>query len=270
MFPEPGQAQHISLRLVMPIVSTIPSKVERDVTTVALMQPYLLPYLGYFHLMSAVDRFIIHDDVQYIKGGWINRNRFLRDGEPVIFTLPVRQGGHNRLISESHYADQLPEALSRILRQFDAAYRGSDHYRAVVTFLRGVAPLGERSVVTFNAFMLRVLAKTFGLRASFSLSSELGIDPRSRGQDRVIEICRRVGADCYLNPLGGRDLYDREAFARAGLHLGFIESTFLQYPQASNSFVPALSIVDVLFGVGLEGMGPHLASYRTTDEPADK
>src|SRR5882724_10468265 len=88
-----------------------------------IMQPYIFPYIGYFQLIAAVDHFVIHDDVQWIKSGWINRNRILANNQPGYITLPVRSGSSFLNINEREYVPEIENHKKRILRQIEGAYR---------------------------------------------------------------------------------------------------------------------------------------------------
>ncbi len=208
------------------------------------MQPYFFPYAGYFQLMQAVDRFYLYDDARYIKRGWVNRNRILVDGAPLWFTLPVAAASQNRNINEHSIVRdrrfcKLPATLAH-------AYGRSPHYAQVRRLL---APLFERAESNLAAFLrqtLSAVAGYLGIGTPVGLTSEIPLADGPRGQERILEYCRAVGAAEYVNPNGGRDLYDREAFERRGVRLHFLQHELPAYPQFGGAFVPGLSIIDVL------------------------
>jgi hypothetical protein len=211
----------------------------------SIMQPYLLPYIGYFQLVACSDMFVAHDDVQYIKGGWINRNRILLNGRPDWITLPVAAAAHSLSIRERRY-EQPEHHVPRMLRRVEAAYRAAPFFDVAFPFLQDALSLDESNVAAFNLSVLKCLTARVGIRTPIVVSSSLGVGKELRGQDRVIAICRRVGATRYVNPLGGTSLYDTRCFADAGIALNFLKSTVSPYQQFRQTPVPFLSIVDVL------------------------
>jgi hypothetical protein len=227
----------------------------------ALMQPYFLPYLGYFQLMSAVEEFVIYDDVQFIKNGWINRNRILVNGQPSYITLPVERGHLGDFVNQRGFVGYA-DARARILGQVDAAYRRAPFFKEVRTLLKSLLELEEENVAATVGRQLAELANYLGISANFRISSSLGkYDGELAGQDRVIEVCRTLGATTYYNAIGGMELYDPSAFAKAGLELVFIRSRAGDYKQYADPFVPNLSILDVLMFNSLERVREMLEEW---------
>jgi hypothetical protein len=211
----------------------------------SIMQPYLLPYIGYFQLVACSDIFVALDDVQYIKRGWINRNRILLNGKPGWITLPVAYADHRLSIRERRYTQ--PELhVPKMLRRVEAAYRGAPFFDVVFPFLQDALSLDESNVAAFNLSVLKCLTARVGVQTPIVVSSSLGVGKELRGQDMVIATCRRVGATRYVNPQGGTSLYDKRCFADAGIALNFLKSTVSPYQQFRQTPVPFLSIVDVL------------------------
>ena len=213
-------------------------------TRAAVMQPYFLPYIGYFQLIAAVDVFIVYDDIQYTKKGWINRNRLLRSGEPVIFSIPLK--------SDSDYLDigerELAVAFrpSELVRQFDGAYRRAPYFAETMALIERVMACPERNLFGFLEWSITSTCGHLGIPTRIERSSSLGVDRELRREQRVFALCRAVGATTYINPPGGRDLYDPADFAANGIELRFLEPQPFTYPQFGDPFVPWLSIVDVL------------------------
>ncbi len=212
---------------------------------VAIMQPYFFPYIGYFQLMQAVDCFVFYDDAQYMKGGWINRNRILREGAPAWWTRPIVRDSYRLPISQRRYSDAISDKES-LLGQLDGAYRKAPQFSAVMPALRHWMHELDTCVADFNKKTLTSMARMFGVKCDFRVSSEFPQTAHLKGQDRVISICQQLGATHYLNASGGRHLYDSDAFNQAGIELSFTSSLQTQYPQFSNKHVPFLSIVDVM------------------------
>jgi hypothetical protein len=212
------------------------------VKKLAVMQPYLFPYLGYFQLVHAVDEFIFLNDVTFIKGGYINRNSILVNGRAHRFALPVRDISSYRPICEHYYLDASQEFLE-LLRH---AYRRAPRFQLVYDLVRGVLAGVDQSVAALNAESVMACFRYLGVEKSFEFSSRLDPEPSLAGADRVIDLCVNRRASAYVNAAGGRALYDPQRFAANGLSLGFIESRFPEYRQKAPGFVPGLSMIDVL------------------------
>lgn len=215
---------------------------------VAIMQPYLLPYAGYFQLVQTVDTFILLDDVQYIRRGWINRNRILLHRRPQTFTLPVARHPRATPIRDIRVADEAERNLSQIGLSIRHAYKGkpgwSSFAEPVVEYMEKIEA-GEPLLPVLQA-LLNMICAQLGIRANFVLSSEIDIPP-CRGIDRVLALARAAGADSYINPIGGTDLYQDHHFHRAGISLSFLFPDLSPYPQDSHRlFIPNLSILDLL------------------------
>jgi hypothetical protein len=212
---------------------------------VSIMQPYFFPYIGYFQLIAHSDTFVLFDDVQYIKRGWVNRNRILSYGKPAWMTLPVLYGPHYLPIcARSYQLDAI--CVRRCIRQIEVAYQRAPHFDAVFPLVRELIQYPDHNVATFNVNLLRRLSEYLGIAPRFLLASELDKDQRLAGQELVVDICRRLGATHYVNPIGGTQLYQSSRFARDGIELGFLRSTAEAYPQFGYEPVNSLSIIDVL------------------------
>lgn len=223
------------------------------------MQPYLLPYIGYFQLIGAVDEFVVYDNVKYTKKGWINRNRFLSNGGPATFTLPLRKDADHLDIAARRIADDFNRA--KLLSQLREAYRKAPYFDATYALIEEIANLPETRLFEFLLRGLQLTCDHLGLSTRLRVSSSIEADHRMRGQERVIALARATGADCYLNPIGGTELYSRAAFAEAGLDLRFLRARPMEYPQFGAAFVPWLSIADVLMFNGAERTRDLLQDY---------
>ncbi len=228
---------------------------------VAIMQPYFFPYIGYFQLIEYADVFIYLDDVQYIKGGWVNRNRILKNGEASWITLPVLHAGHALAINKRQY-ELSPTIIARILRVIEERYRKAPNFREVYPIVREIMAYEDPNIARFNTNLIDRLADHLEIRARLVRSSELIKHNLLAGQERVIALCRHLDATCYVNPVGGVALYQRERFARNGIDLCFLESTCSPYPQFGAAPVPSLSIIDVLMFNDRQSLAKRLREYR--------
>nr|WP_255492298.1 WbqC family protein [Luteimonas sp. MC1825] len=224
------------------------------------MQPYFFPYIGYFQLMKAVDCFVFYDDAQYMKGGWVNRNRILHDGAPAWWTHPVERNDYRLPIRERRYARSAART-SALVAKLDGAYRAAPFFGPIVAMAVDYLESGPDTVSSFNQAHLEGIARGLGIDCAFVPSSQLDYDRELDAQSRVIDLCRRLGASTYLNATGGSGLYDADAFARAGLELGFVHPRVTSYPQLGRPHVPFLSIIDVLMFNSPEQATAMLGGY---------
>ena len=220
------------------------------------MQPYFLPYIGYWQLIQAVDKFVVLDDVNYINRGWINRNRISVQGEPFWMTLPLVGASQNRLISE---IDILPDDgwKSRLLKKVEDSYHGESSFPATMQVFMELMECAQGNLSVYLAATIQRLCDLLGLAAEIIPTSRIFPKADLKGQYRILDICAKLGADEYLNPPGGRDLYDLELFAERGIKLMFLDAPQPDRELKSGSQSgDTLSILDTL-------MMNSLADIRT-------
>lgn len=211
-----------------------------------VMQPYLFPYIGYFQLIKSVDLFVIHDNVQYIKGGWINRNRILVNGEPRYFILPIHAGVSSNLINERRFTPKFQKDKDAVLRQIQGAYHKAPHFAETFELVEECFQTSNNNLSAFITQTVQLCCRHLEISTPFRLASALSIYANLRGQEKVIAINKHFGSDHYVNPVGGMELYDRHEFLQHAIRLSFIKTEDIQYPQLGGKFVPNLSIIDVL------------------------
>ncbi|UOQ76255.1 WbqC family protein [Hymenobacter sp. 5516J-16] len=214
-------------------------------TRVAIMQPYLFPYLGYFQLLQAADKFVLLDDVQFIKRGWINRNRILVGGQEHLFTVPLEGASQNKLINQLHVSpDQ--RARHKLLQTITQAYSRAPFFASCFPLLEQVLLLPCLTITDMVRASLLAVSQYVGWDTQLYLSSALSKPSDLTGADRILAICQALQADQYVNMEGGSHLYDVLRFAQQGVELQFLRAQLPPYPQAAATFIPGLSIIDVL------------------------
>jgi hypothetical protein len=187
--------------------------------TVAVMQPYFIPYAGYFRLFAASDLFVIYDCVQFPRRGWVHRNKLIdASGEPRWVTLPLVKAPQDILIKDLEFPSDASELLNQRLQPFPALENPPGAAESIVEALMHA----HSTPLAYLELLLERIAKYLGLRWNVVRSSSLGIPQGLRGQDRILEIVRRVGARKYVNAPGGKELYSQEAFAQADVELSFL------------------------------------------------
>lgn len=211
----------------------------------AVMQPYFLPYIGYFQLIAAVDKFVVYDDVSYINRGWVNRNRILLNGSPHTFTVPLHRASQNRLICD---IDLIGDDFWRekLLRTISQAYAKAPFYEQVSILMEQIIQFPERNLHQYLLNSLNLISGYLSLRTQIISSSRIYNNSQIHGQERILDICRQEGATSYFNAIGGEGLYDRSQFNMQGIELKFLRSRPVSYLQSKKEFVPWLSILDVL------------------------
>jgi hypothetical protein len=224
----------------------------------AIMQPYFLPYIGYFQLIRSVDTFVFYDDVNYIKQGWINRNRILLNGSSFIFTLELLKAGSFKKINQIEIGGN----REKILKTFHQAYNNAPFYNDVEPLISEIFYSEQKKLSDYIIFSTKLISEYLDLRTNYLISSEIEKDNDLKGQSRVIEICKRLNANRYINAIGGIDLYSGEEFTGNGLELSFLKSHEIHYSQYGNVFIPWLSIIDVLMFNSPETVNIMLDEYE--------
>jgi len=227
------------------------------------MQPYLFPYIGYYQLMHAVDRFVIADDVTFIKQGWINRNRLLINGSAAYFTVPLKRHSADALIKDVDIDDDEGKRWRQtLLKTVANFYRRAPSFDAVYPVVDRViaAPFGR--IADMARASLREVNEYLGITATIVESSSAYGNAHLKGQDRVIDTCRAEKASDYVNAIGGRELYSSDTFLANGIRLHFICSEAIEYPQFKTPFVPSLSIIDLLMFTSKAEARELLKRYR--------
>ena len=225
-----------------------------------IMQPYFMPYIGYWQLMNLVDRYVIYDDVNFIKGGWINRNRILVNGAPKYFNVPMLGSSSNILINEVR-VDHNEAVIRKSLRSIEGAYRKAPYFDIVNPMLKEILWCGEDNIAKYIEHSFRVICKYLDNKTELVVSSDLDKDNTLKGQDKVLAICRLLGATEYYNAIGGQELYSYEVFREHGLQLNFVETKDIVYQQFDNEFQPNLSMIDVMMFNPRDRIKEYLEAY---------
>ena len=230
--------------------------------TLGVMQPYLFPYMGYFQLIAAADRFVVYDDVNYIKQGWVNRNRILVNGAPHTFTLPLSGAGSFSPINTIALDPQRYGVwCGKFLRTVAQAYVRAPYQRPVQELLERVLHGPHERLVDVLLNGIREVMAHIGLGAELVPTSAVYGNQHLSGQARILDICAREGAGRYLNAIGGRELYGTAAFAERGVALSFLRSRLPEYRHGKHPFVPGLSILDAMMFVPPDELRGMMNAY---------
>lgn len=215
----------------------------------AIMQPYFVPYIGYFQLMAAVDRFVLFDDVSFINRGWINRNRLLVGGREHLMTIPLRGASQNQLINQIALDDGL-SWRGKLLKTIEQSYRKAPFYAETMPLVKDMLSCPETMLAPWLRYSLTAVHAWLELPCQIVASSAQYENQDYKGARRILDICRQEQASVYVNAPGGKDLYAPADFAALGMQLRFLQPRLAEYDQGGPAFMPGLSIIDVLMHQG--------------------
>lgn len=211
---------------------------------IAVMQPYLFPYIGYFQLINAVDKFVIYDDVNFINKGWINRNKILVNDKENTFTIPLLKSSQNKLICDLKISNN--NWKPKFLKTITHSYKKAPYYREVYGIISEIVNSEETRLSRYIFKSLIEIKKYLDIKTEFVDSSSIYNNSHLKHWERIIDICIKEDSNHYINPIGGIELYRREIFSSNGIEINFLKSNEPHYKQFNNDFVNSLSIIDVL------------------------
>jgi hypothetical protein len=225
---------------------------------IAVMQPYLFPYIGYFQLINTVDKFVFYDDVNFIKNGWINRNRIIINNSSKYITIQLKGASPNKIINEIEFTDNR-EKLKSTIRM---AYCKAPYYGAVWPLIEEALSINTQKISDQSIFSVKLVCEYLGTNTKFEVSSEKY--PHTKGLEKVarlVEVCRINEATTYINSYGGKELYRKDIFRESNIKLQFLRTVLTDYKQFSNVFFPSLSIIDVLMFNSVNDIQSMLENY---------
>jgi hypothetical protein len=228
--------------------------------TIAVMQPYFFPYIGYFQLMNAVDEFVIYDNIEFTKKGWINRNRIGVHGKDEFITVPLKKDSDYLNVVDRRLAASWPAERVKLLNKVKESYRKSAQFQSCYPVVEEAIMFEENNLFSFVLNSLKMVATFLGIKTSLIISSQVPIDHSLKGEAKVLSICHSRRADTYINPIGGIGLYSRERFSANGIRLQFLKTNDIQYNQLQHEFIPFLSIIDIMMFNTKEKIAEYLNS----------
>lgn len=226
-----------------------------------IMQPYFFPYIGYWQLINAVDKYVIYDDVNFIKGGWINRNRILVNNESKLINLKMDGASPNKLINEVGVSNDII-FVKKNMKMIENLYKKAPYYKDLYPVIEDIFYYKESNLAKYLEYSLRKICDYLSIKTELIVSSEINKDTKLKGQDKVIEICKLLKANEYINAIGGQELYSVSDFSKEGINLGFLKTGVIKYKQFNNDFVPNLSIIDVMMFNSVEEIKEMLINYE--------
>ena len=212
---------------------------------VGIMQPYFLPYIGYWQLINAVDKYVVYDDVNFIKKGWINRNRILSNGNDLFINILINKMSQNKLINETFLVED-ESWKNKLLKTIENSYKKAPYYNCVMPILKNIVLNKENNLALYLFNSLVLVNRYIGIDTKIILSSSIIKDNKLKGTDKILEICEKLNATEYYNAIGGIELYSFDIFRKNGIILSFLKTNEITYQQFNNEFVSNLSIIDVM------------------------
>jgi hypothetical protein len=234
---------------------------------VAVMQPYLFPYIGYWQLINAVDKFVILDDVNYIMRGYINRNEILLNKERYRFSIPISKASQNKLIMDTKL-NFSQDAREKFLKTIENAYKKSPYFNNIMPLLQEIIKYENEDLTGYIVNSIEKIMQYLSVNTKIYISSKLNKNNDLKAEDRILEICRYMNADCYINPTGGRKLYHHEKFEKQNINLYFLDTDIMQikYYQNQKKFEESLSIIDILMFNSISKIQNFLEAYSLNEK----
>lgn len=225
-----------------------------------IMQPYFMPYIGYFQLLNAVDKYVIYDNAKYTKKGWINRNRILQNNKDTLISISVEKDSDYLDIKDRSVADSFDK--KKLINQIRESYRKAPYFEQMIPIVEDIINYEEKNLFLYIYNSIKEVCKYLNIHTEIIISSTIDVDQTLAGQDRVIAICKTLGAKDYYNAIGGQELYDPKDFEKEGVSLRFLSSNLVAYKQFNNDFIPWLSIIDVMMFNSLAEIQDMLNEYK--------
>lgn len=213
---------------------------------IGIMQPYYLPYIGYWQLINAVDKFVVYDNIKFTKKSWIRRNRILLDGSDKMITIPVRNDSDHLDIRDRYICDDFNNESRKILNQISMSYQHAPEYSKVFPLIENIMAYKSHNLFDFIYNSIIEVSNYLEIQTEFIISSTIDMNHNLKSSDRVLETCLQLDSTQYINLIGGLNLYKKADFERKGVDLAFMNATTKHYKQFDHEFVPNLSIIDVL------------------------
>ncbi|MDR2948384.1 MAG: WbqC family protein [Prevotella sp.] len=228
-----------------------------------IMQPYFMPYIGYFQLLNAVDKYVLYDDAQYTKKGWMNRNRILQNGKDILITIAVEKDSDYLDIRERFVASSFDK--KKLLNQIRESYRKAPYFVVAMPLIEEIINYEDNNLFEYIYNSIKKICEYLGIDTEIVISSSLGIEHSLKGVDRVLSICNKMNSTDYYNAIGGKELYFPADFEKENINLRFVSSNPIVYKQFSNEFIPSLSIIDVIMFNSVDEIKVMLNNYTLVE-----
>ena len=231
----------------------------------AIMQPYFLPYLGYFSLIKHTDEFILFDTVQFIRHGWIERNRILKPSNGWQYIMvPLKKHSRETLIKDIEINND-QQWKEKILAQLQHYKKQAPYFSNVIDILNEIFSKEYATIVDLNLASLKTVCYYLGINTPIQVFSLMNIDiePANAPDEWALNICKALGnVDEYWNLPGGQSFFNKKKYENAGINLKFHSAILTDYDQKRNVFEPGLSIIDVMMFNSVDEINKMLDNYE--------
>lgn len=226
----------------------------------AIMQPYFFPYIGYYQLINCVDEFVIYDNIEFTKKGWINRNRILVNGKDEYITIPLKKGSDFLNIRERYLADVWPVERTKMINRIFTSYKKAPFFDSTFPIVEQIIRCESTNLFEYIMYSIKSVMKYLEIKTPLTISSTLDINHNLKAEAKVLEICSNRKSEIYINPYGGLELYKKDTFLRNSVGLYFHKADDIKYKQFDGAFIPSLSIIDVMMFNPKEEVINHIKS----------
>jgi hypothetical protein len=225
------------------------------------MQPYFLPYIGYWQLMNCVGKFVVYDNIEFTKKGWFNRNRILEVDHDRLFTIPIKKDSDFLTVNQRYRSDDSDKEIARILRIIEINYKKAPYFANAYPIIEACFLFSGKNLFEYIFNSIKVICRYLDINTEIIISSGIIIDHSLKAEKKVLAICKAENTTTYVNAVGGIELYDKEEFRLNGIDLRFIKTENIEYQQFNGGFVPFLSIVDIMMFNSKDEIGKMLERY---------
>ena len=229
---------------------------------IAIMQPYFLPYIGYWQLINSVDEFVVYDNIEYTKKGWFNRNRILEADHDRLFTIPIKKDSDYLHVNQRYLSDDSDKEIARTLRIIEMTYKKAPYFAESYPIIKECFIYSDKNLFEYIHNSIKLICDYLDIDTKLVISSEVAIDHAMKAEEKVLAICKAENTGTYINAIGGMELYNVNKFRDNGVELKFIKTGDIKYQQFNNQFVPWLSIIDVMMFNDKATIKQMLESYE--------
>lgn len=246
----------------MPIGQNKLKSSEGSYMTLAIMQPYFFPYIGYWQLMHAVDTFVLFDNIQFSKSGWFHRNNILLNGKKTLFTIPLKKDSDLLNVVERYLADDSERQLKKILAQITNSYRKAPYFSMCFPIIKDIFLNKDKNLFDYIYYSIINICQYLEIETNIIISSSINIDHNLKSKDKVIAINKELNSNKYINPIGGKELYSQDDFERENIELMFLSSGVPKYKQFDNDYIAYLSIIDIMMFCSIDEIKTMLDKFE--------
>ena len=231
---------------------------------IAIMQPYFMPYMGYWQLINAVDTFVLYDNIQFSKKSWFHRNYVLLNGQKNLFSIPLKKDMDNLNVVDRFLANESQTQIKKILAQIENNYKKAPYFNNVFFLIKNIFKYNEKNLFKYIYNSIIQICDYLDLETRIVISSSIDINHSLKAKEKVMAINKALNSTQYINSIGGLELYEKNVFQKENIKLKFLKSEIAKYKQFNNEFIPYLSIIDIMMFNSKDEIKKMLLKYNLT------